>query len=118
MSSTLLPPSRPLFDDARLAVASFLARYSSGTRISYSCDLRQFFSWCAGLDLAAFNLKRGHIERWARTMEEQGLARATIGRRLSTVAGFYRMCVLDGILSQSPAEFVRRPKIDTESTTL
>jgi integrase len=28
------------------------------------------------------------------------------------------MCVLDGLLGQSPAEFIRRPKIDTESTTL
>ena len=41
------------------------------------------------LEWAVFDLKRGHLELWARTMEEQGLARATIGRRLSTVAGFY-----------------------------
>jgi site-specific recombinase XerC len=51
-------------------------------------------------------------------MEERGLARATIGRRLSTVAGFYRICVLDGLIEHSPAEYVRRPKIATESTTL
>jgi site-specific recombinase XerD len=118
MPSALLPPSPPLFDEARLAVASFLAGYSATTRASYTCDLRQFFVWCAGLDLAAFNLKRGHIELWARTMEERGLARATIGRRLSTVTSFYRMCVLDGLLGHSPAEHLRRPKIDTESTTL
>jgi integrase/recombinase XerD len=51
-------------------------------------------------------------------MEEKGLSRATIGRRLSTVAGFYRIAVLDGLLEHFPAEHVRRPKIDTDSATL
>ena len=51
-------------------------------------------------------------------MEEKGLARATIGRKLSTVAGFYRICVLDGLIEHPPAEHVRQPKIDTESPTL
>ena len=34
------------------------------------------------------------------------------------LAGFYRFAVVDGYLAESPAEHVRRPKIDTESTTL
>ena len=119
MSSTAITmPTPPLFDEARLAVAGFLARYSGPTRKSYVSDLRQFFAWCASVDLEVFGTKRGHIELWARSMEEKGLARATIGRRLSTVAGFYRICVLDGLIEHSPAEYVRRPKIDTESATL
>ena len=40
-----------LFDEARLAVAGFLARCSGPTRKSYATDLRQFFSWCASVDL-------------------------------------------------------------------
>jgi integrase/recombinase XerD len=110
------PPA--LFDEVRLSVAGFLARYSGSTRVSYSCDLRQFLAWCAQVDLGVFELKRGHLELWARAMEERGLAGSTVGRRLSTVAGFYRVCVLDGLLGHSPAEHVRRPKIDTESATL
>ena len=51
-------------------------------------------------------------------MEQRGLTRSTIGRRLSTVAGFYRFAVIDGAIEASPAEYVRRPKIDTESATL
>jgi hypothetical protein len=46
-------------------------------------------------------------------MEEPGLARSTIGRRLSTVAGFNRFAVIDGLIEHSPAEYIRRPKIDT-----
>jgi integrase/recombinase XerD len=34
------------------------------------------------------------------------------------VAGFYRTCVIDGILEQSPAEHVRRPAVPPESPTL
>ena len=48
-------------------------------------------------------------------MEERGLSPAP---RLSTVAGFYRFAVIDGAIEHSPAEYVRRPKIDTESATL
>jgi site-specific recombinase XerD len=50
--------------------------------------------------------------------ERQFLARATIGRRLSTVAGLYRFAVIDGKLDRSPADYVRRPHVSDESTTL
>jgi len=116
--TTIVKPAAPLFDEARLAIAGFLARYSGPTRISYTTDLRQYFAWCTQHDLAVFAARRGHIELYARTMEERGLARSRIGRRLSTVAGFYRFAVIDGTIDASPAEYVRRPKIDTESATL
>jgi integrase/recombinase XerD len=114
----LVAPGRPLFDEARLAVAGFLARYSDPTRASYAGDLKSYFGWCERAGLPVFEARRPHIELYARMMEESGLARATIGRRLSTLAGFYRFAVIDGILEHSPAEYVRRPRIDTESTTL
>ncbi|MDQ1446944.1 MAG: integrase/recombinase XerD [Acidimicrobiaceae bacterium] len=116
--TSVIPPAPPLFDEARLAIAGFLARYSGATRKSYATDLRQYFAWCAQVGLDVFCARRAHIELWARTMEDRGLSRATIGRRLSTVAGFYRFAVIDGVIEHSPAEYVRRPKIDTESTTL
>jgi site-specific recombinase XerD len=50
--------------------------------------------------------------------EDAGLARSTVSRGLSTVAGFYRFAAIDGVIEHSPAEYVRRPKIDTESATL
>ncbi|MDP8938257.1 MAG: site-specific integrase [Actinomycetota bacterium] len=117
-TTTIVRPAAPLFDEARLAIAGFLARYSGATRTSYATDLRQYFAWCAQHNLEVFAARRGHIELYARTMEERGLARSTIGRRLSTVAGFYRFAVIDGAIDASPAEYVRRLKIDTESTTL
>jgi site-specific recombinase XerD len=115
----LVRPSAPLFDEARLAVAAFLARYGATTRMAYACDLRAWFAWCDTRGLRAFEVQRPHVELWAREMEEvRGLAKATVGRRLSTLAGFYRVAVIDGHLEHSPMEFVRRPKISDESQTL
>jgi len=50
--------------------------------------------------------------RWNRT----GISTACEER--SVTAGFYRTCVLDGILEHSPAEHVRRPAAPAESPTL
>jgi integrase/recombinase XerD len=44
-----------------------------------------------------------------------GRARATITRRLSTIAGLYRYAVEEDLLDHSPAVHVRRPRIDYES---
>jgi integrase/recombinase XerD len=46
-------------------------------------------------------------KRWA--------ARATVTRRLSTIAGFYRYAVEEELLDRSPAAHVRRPRVDYES---
>ena len=113
----LVTPERPLFDEIRLAVASFLARYSDPTRTGYTHDLKSFFAWCERHHLDVLTLKRGHVELWARTMEDAGLARATIGRRLSTVAGFYGSRSSMECWSTPRPGYVRRPKIDTGSTT-
>jgi integrase/recombinase XerD len=34
------------------------------------------------------------------------------------LGGFYRTCVIDGVLQHSPAEYVRRPNVPAESPTL
>jgi site-specific recombinase XerD len=43
---------------------------------------------------------------------------STVSRRFSVTAGFYRTCVIDGVLEHSPAEHVRRPAAPAESPTL
>ena len=43
---------------------------------------------------------------------------STVSRRISVAAGFYRTCVIDGLLEHSPAEHVRRPSVPAESPTL
>ncbi len=43
---------------------------------------------------------------------------STVSRRFSVTAGFYRACVIDGLLEHSPAEHVRWPSVPPESPTL
>jgi len=62
-----------------------------------------------------FQVRRADIECFARDMEARGRARATITRRLCTVAGFYRYAVEEELLDHSPAVHVRRPRLDYES---
>ena len=102
----------------RLALVGFLAGYSGPTRESYRTDLRLFTVWLTDRQVRLLEVQRTHIELYGRWLEEQGRARSTVGRRLSTLAGFYRYCEQEAILERSPAAHVRRPKQDYESRTL
>jgi integrase/recombinase XerD len=102
----------------RLALVGFLAGYRGATQDAYRMDLRLFAAWCARQDTALFEVRRVDIERYARRLEARGLARATVARRLSTVAGFYRYAEQEGLILRSPAVHVRRPRLDYESHTV
>jgi site-specific recombinase XerD len=99
----------------RVALAGFLAGYTGLTREAYALDLRQFASWCQQHHVRLFQARRADIECFARGLEARGRARATITRRLCTVAGFYRYAVEEDLLDHSPAAHVRRPRLDYES---
>jgi len=114
--SAVLVPTAPVFTNTeRLALAAFLAGYSGLTRQAYELDVRQFASWCQQHQLRLFQARRADIEFFARDLEARGRARATITRRLCTVAGFYRYAVDEELLDHSPATHVRRPRLYYES---
>jgi site-specific recombinase XerD len=114
--SAALVPAAPIFTNTeRLALAGFLAGYSGLTRQAYELDLRQFASWCQQHHLRLFQARRADIECFARDLEARGRARATVTRRLCTIAGFYRYAVEEELLDHSPAAHVRRPRLDYES---
>ena len=92
--------------------------YSGPTRESYRTDLRLFTAWLAERKVRLLEVGRTHIELYGRWLDAQGRASSTIGRRLSTLAGFHRYCGQEEILERSPAAHVRRPKQDYESRTL
>src|SRR5216683_5790037 len=114
--STAIVPVEPVFSDQeRLALAGFLAGYSGLTREAYALDLRQFTAWCHRHQLRLFGVRRADIECFGRDLEAAGRARATVTRRLCTIAGFYKYAVGEELLEHSPAVHVRRPRLDYES---
>jgi integrase len=118
-SSTSVVMHEPGFaDPERQALFGYLAGYRGLTRDAYVLDLRQFAAWCRQQSIPLFGARRADIEGYARWLEDQGRARATVARRLSTVAGFYRYAEEEGLLERSPAVHVRRPRLDYESHAL
>jgi site-specific recombinase XerD len=114
--SAALATIQPAFADSeRLALAGFLAGYRGLTREAYALDLRQFTTWCRSCSLHLFAVRRADIESFARDLESKGRARATVTRRLCTIAGFYKYAVEEELLEHSPAAYVRRPRVDYES---
>lgn len=115
VSSSTVEVTTVFADSERLALGGFLAGYSGQTRDAYTLDLRQYATWCTSHGLRLFDARRADIEAFGRALETAGRARATVSRRLCTVAGFYRYAVEEELLDHSPAVHVRRPRLDYES---
>ena len=115
------PPDHlvPFTDQLRLAAAAYLARFKGSSRYHTESDLRCFLAWCAERDLDPLAARRPHLELYLRWMQEiRRFKPSTVSRRFSVTTGFYKTCVIDGLLDRSPAEHVRRPSVPAESPTL
>jgi integrase/recombinase XerD len=109
----------PVADRLRLASVSYLARFKGSSREHTESDLRCFLAWCTERGLDPLAARRPHLELYIRWMQEiRRFKPSTVSRRFSVVAGFYRTCVIDGVLEHAPAQHVRRPSVPAESPTL
>ena len=115
-SGVLVSTRDDLFTDPEaLALGGFLGAYSGLTRTAYTQDLRQYVAWLTDTGLKLFEVRRAHVEAFARDLEARGKARATIARRLGTITCFHRYAEHEGLIEHSPAVHVRRPRMDYES---
>jgi site-specific recombinase XerD len=86
-----------------LAVAAYLGRYRGTSRLHSESDLRVYLRWCASEALDPLAVARADIERYIRWLQDvRCFQPSTVSRRLSIVVGFYRVCVIDQVLSHSP----------------
>ena len=116
LTTTAVERYQPILTEVeQTTLLGFLAGYRGFTREAYALDLRQFTAWCWQHDKRLFDIRRVDIECFARDLEDRGKARATVGRRLCTVVGFYRYAEEEGVIEHSPAVHIRRPRIDYES---
>jgi integrase/recombinase XerD len=106
----------PFTDQLRLAVAAYLARFKGSSR-EHTCAA----TW-PGAQSAAWTRWPHAARTWSCTSggcrRPAGFKPSTVSRRFPVAAGFYRTCVIDGLLKHSPAEHVRRPPVPPESPTL
>jgi site-specific recombinase XerD len=110
------------FDQSRelgLAAVAYLSRYRGVSRQHTESDLRVFLVWCDDRRLPPLSAQRNDLELYVRWLQDvRRYKPSTVSRRLSVVTGFYRTCVIDGVLEHSPADYVRRPTVPPESPTL
>ena len=107
------PPPLPL------AITGSLANFKGQTRVHAESDLACFLRWCQRVEISPLAARRVDLELYLRWMQnDRRFKPSTVSRRLSVVAGFYRTCVIDGMLEQSPAEYLRRPRVPPEPPTL
>jgi site-specific recombinase XerD len=103
----------PVIIAERVAVAAFIAGYTDPTRRSYATDLRIFAARCHDHGVNLLNVKRPHLETFARWMEQEGRMASTIERRLSTLSSFYKYCQTEDIVDNTG----RSTSADRRSTT-
>ena len=109
----------------RLA-AGWLVGHPANTATAYRRDLEAWARWCTQLDVHPLAAERHHVDLWVRHLSTQPQPRtgrpaapASVGRRLSALAGFYDYGVHDAqVLTHSPVASVRRPKVSDESQAI
>lgn len=95
----------------RLAGGFIAGKRSPETRDAYRDDLKSFFRWCRaqGAD-PLVDVRRTHLELYARHMEGRGLAPSTRQRRIGTVRGWFEWLIDEGLYGNpNPATKVKQP---------
>ncbi len=116
-----LPQRLSTLDDL---TAGYLMRFRPATRQAYQGDLASWFTFCDQAHIDPLTAGIHHADTYVRVLDELGdprthrrLSPASISRRVSAVAGFYRYAVRQRAVAESPFFAVERPSVDDESQT-
>jgi len=104
---------------AFLEASAAEAGAAQNTLLGYGRDLRDFTDWAEGEGLDVASLPRDAIERYLIHCSEQGLAKSTRARRLSSIRQMYRFAYSEGWREDDPASRISGPgKVKTLPETL
>jgi integrase/recombinase XerC len=87
---------------------------SPHTVSNYGKDLRQFVAFLTppGMSLPALSaINHGIVREFVAHLHEQGLKKTSIARKLAALRSFFKYCVREGMLKESPARLVPTPKL-------
>jgi integrase/recombinase XerD len=117
VSGPYLPATDQIDPLRRITAGWLLAFQSVHTRRAYTNDLNRWLAFCAEHDIQPLAARRGHVDAWARTMQQDGAATRTIARRIAAIASWYSYLISEEVIGQSPCEHVRRPAISQDGET-
>src|SRR6266581_6287893 len=87
---------------------------SPHTVSNYGKDLRQFLAFLSPPDTAPPALgavNHGMIREFVADLHNHGLEKSSIARKLAALRSFFKYCVREGRLKESPARLVPTPKL-------
>lgn len=87
---------------------------SPHTISNYGKDLRQFVDFLTppGVELPALTaITHGIIREFVAHLHDQGLEKSSIARKLAALRSFFKYCVREGMIKESPARLVPTPKL-------
>src|SRR5438132_2687832 len=102
------------------AIAKYLAylqtvkNSSPHTVSNYGKDLRQFLEFVSppgATPTALRQVDHGMIREFVSHLHDHGLAKSSIARKLAALRSFFKYCVREGHLKESPARLVPTPKL-------
>jgi integrase/recombinase XerC len=87
---------------------------SPHTVSNYRHDLQQFMDFLTppGVALPALEeINHGIIREYVAHLHDQGLEKSSVARKLAALRSFFKYCVREGKLTESPARLVPTPKL-------
>lgn len=100
---TGLPAVSELGEREQVLVSAWLTGLRSArTPRAYAGDVVAWLGWLAkrGTDVLAAG--RVHVDLWAATQLDSGVAASSVRRRLSALSSFYRYCAAHDLISDRP----------------
>jgi integrase/recombinase XerC len=100
--------------ESYLAYLSSVRNSSPYTITNYGNDLRQFVEFLTppGVKLPALSsITHNIIREFVAHLHDQGLEKTSIARKLAALRSFFKYCVREGKLKESPARLVPTPKL-------
>jgi integrase/recombinase XerC len=95
-----------------LAYLKFEKRFSPHTLQAYETDLIHFFDYLAvqygGIELK--QITHLYVRSWLAQLKEEGLTGKSINRKISTLRSFFKFCLKQSAIEQSPMTKITAPK--------
>ena len=100
------------------AVTAWLFTHrSENTRAAYEADLAHFAAWCANGGCVPMRVEDRDVARYRDDSVAAGASPATVSRRMSALASFYRHAEDAEAVDANPTDDVARPDTSDDSST-
>lgn len=84
--------------------------YSSHTLIGYSYDLKEYYAFLG--QTGSLEAGKDSLRRYLAHLNEKGLSKRTVSRRMATLRTFYRFLKREGHVKDNPMFLLKNPKLE------